>query len=118
MIHPMINLSKVKIRRTGGYDPEGPPTHDPTLQSPIERARAKDRAHPLHQGRAVVDEASFAALPDGTDVVVTWDGGNGPHKCVIRMDGFGNRRIASFKGDHGEVFARVRTMTVFEESLR
>jgi len=28
----------------------------------------------------------IAALPNGTRIIVTWDGGNGPHEYVIRND--------------------------------
>ena len=33
------------------------------------------------------------ALPHGARVLITWNGGNGPHKYEVRVDRFGARRF-------------------------
>lgn len=35
-----------------------------------------------------------ASLPDRTPIVVTWSGGNGPHRYVIHVDRWGQRHAA------------------------
>ena len=37
----------------------------------------------------LLDNEALAQLPDGTRIVVTWSGGNGPHRYVLRRDQFG-----------------------------
>lgn len=38
-------------------------------------------------------------LPDHAEVVITWDGGNGPHPYRILVDNAGARRVESLHGD-------------------
>lgn len=45
-----------------------------------------------HSGEPVTRDA-FDALPDGARIVVTWDGGNGPHLYIVHVDPWGNRSI-------------------------
>ena len=37
----------------------------------------------------LLDNATLAQLPDGARIVVTWSGGNGPHRYILRRDQFG-----------------------------
>jgi hypothetical protein len=38
-------------------------------------------------------------LPDGTSIIVTWSGGNGPHRYVLHVDRWG-RRYAAVVPEH------------------
>lgn len=38
-------------------------------------------------------------LPDGAEVVITWDGGNGPHPYRILVDKYGERRVETCYAD-------------------
>lgn len=54
-----------------------------TFDEALERARAS--AEKAHHGPRLTQE-QLAALPTGTAIVVTWSGGNGPHKYELRHD--------------------------------
>ena len=50
-----------------------------------------------------------ASLPEGTHVIVTWSGGNGPHKYVVHHHG--GRAYALTTREYGEVEERDRHST-------
>lgn len=54
------------------------------------------RAH--HLGEPLTAE-QIRLLPDGTEVVVTWAGGNGPHAYRILVDSAGDRRVQTVNAD-------------------
>lgn len=50
---------------------------------------------PRGEGSGPLRAEDVEALPDGTPVMVTWSGGNGPHRYVIAVDKWGRRYAAS-----------------------
>jgi hypothetical protein len=52
----------------------------------------------VHHGDPLTVE-QIRALPDGAEVVITWDGGNGPWPYRILVDFAGERRVESVYAD-------------------
>lgn len=52
-------------------------------------------------GRALASH-EVDALPDGTRIVVTWDGGNGPHEYILRRDKYGASALCEWQDDPQE----------------
>ncbi|MDT4328499.1 hypothetical protein ACQE3D_10875 [Methylomonas sp. MS20] len=42
----------------------------------------------------------FDALPDGTEIIVTWHGGNGPLRCTLTVSEDGRRCIFGKYGEY------------------
>jgi len=51
-----------------------------------------------HLGDPLTAE-QIGGLPDGTEVVITWCGGNGPHPYRVLVDSAGGRRAESLYAD-------------------
>lgn len=42
---------------------------------------------------APLTQAEVDALPDGAEIIVTWSGGNGPHRYTVTVDEHGRRAV-------------------------
>lgn len=60
--------------------------------TPGTRGRANHLGDPLNVQQ-------IRELPDGAEVVITWDGGNGPHPYRILVDQCGDRRVETCYAD-------------------
>jgi hypothetical protein len=71
----------------------------------VQTAGQHGRAH--HLGEPLTCD-EIRSLPDGAEIVVTWDGGNGPHPYRVLVDFEGRRRIEGLYCD--EIIADWYTM--------